>query len=79
LGETVTVTIRFSDRSIVCNTIIPGLHVDDLDKNSQRYYFQDPVLRFWVANTIRGVEVSLTAEPLDLAGLMARLNAQLQL
>jgi len=30
-------------------------------------YFRDPVLRFWVAHVVRGVEVSLTAEPLDLA------------
>ena len=36
------------------------------------------MLRFLVANTIRGVEVSLTAAPLDLANLMARLDAQLQ-
>ncbi len=52
--------------------------VDLVNDREHAYYFRDPVLRFWVANTIRGVEISLTAEPLDLAGLMARLDAQLQ-
>jgi hypothetical protein len=52
--------------------------VDLINEKEHRYYYQDPVLRFWVANTIRGIEVSLTAEPLDLAGLMARLDAQFQ-
>jgi hypothetical protein len=31
-----------------------------------------------VAHVVRGVEVSLTAEPLDLAGLIARLDTQFQ-
>ncbi len=52
--------------------------VDLVAEREHAYYFRDPVLRFWVANTIRGVEVSLTAEPLDLVNLMARLDAQLQ-
>ena len=52
--------------------------VDLVTDREHAYYFRDPVLRFWVANTIRGVEVSLTAAPLDLAGLMSRLDAQLQ-
>ena len=52
--------------------------VDLITDRTHAYFYQDPVLRFWVANTIRGVEVSLTAEPLDLAGLMARLDAQMQ-
>jgi AAA+ ATPase superfamily predicted ATPase len=52
--------------------------VDLITDRAHTYFYQDPVLRFWVANTIRGVEVSLTAEPLDLAGLMARLDAQMQ-
>lgn len=52
--------------------------VDLVAESQHSYFYRDPVLRFWVANTIRGVEVSLTAEPLDLAGLMARLEAQLQ-
>jgi AAA+ ATPase superfamily predicted ATPase len=52
--------------------------VDLVTDRQHAYYFRDPVLRFWVVNTIRGVEVSLTAEPLDLVSLMARLDAQLQ-
>jgi hypothetical protein len=52
--------------------------VDLVIDREHRYYYQDPVLRFWVANTVRGVEVSLTAEPLDLVGVMARLDAQLR-
>lgn len=52
--------------------------VDLVSERDHNYYYRDPVLRFWVANTIRGVEISLTAEPLDLANLMARLDAQLQ-
>ena len=52
--------------------------VDLVSDRYHAYYFRDPVLRFWVANTIRGVEISLTAEPLDLVNLMARLDAQLQ-
>lgn len=52
--------------------------VDLIIERSRGYYFRDPVLRFWVANVVRGVEVSLTAGPLDLAGLIARLDAQFQ-
>ena len=52
--------------------------VDLIIERDRRYYYRDPVLRFWVANVVRGVEVGLTAEPLDLAGLIARLDAQFQ-
>lgn len=52
--------------------------VDLVVEHEHAYSYRDPVLRFWVANAIRGVEVSLTAAPLDLTGLMARLDAQLQ-
>jgi AAA+ ATPase superfamily predicted ATPase len=52
--------------------------VDLVSEHDRGYYFRDPVLRFWVANVVRGVEVSLTAEPLDLAGLIARLDTQFQ-
>lgn len=51
--------------------------VDLVTNREHAYYFRDPVLRFWVANTIRGVEVSLTAEPHDLVHLMARLDTYL--
>ena len=36
------------------------------------------VLRFWVGNVIKGIEVSLTAEPMDLKGLIHRLDHQFQ-
>ena len=52
--------------------------VDLVREHEHLYTFQDPVLRFWVANTVRGVEVSLSADPLDLAGLIGRLDAQFQ-
>ncbi|MBI3362080.1 MAG: ATP-binding protein [Chloroflexi bacterium] len=52
--------------------------VDLISERERRYYFRDPVLRFWVANVVRGVEVSLTAESLDLTGLIARLDVQFQ-
>ena len=52
--------------------------VDLVSEHDHAYSYRDPVLRFWVANTVRGVEVSLAAGPLDLASLVARLDAQLQ-
>jgi len=47
-------------------------------EKDQAYYFRDPVLRFWVGNVIKGIEVSLTAEPMDLKGLIQRLDNQFQ-
>lgn len=52
--------------------------VDLVQVKDHMYSFQDPVLRFWVGNIVKGIEVSLTAEPLDLKALMARLDAQFQ-
>jgi len=52
--------------------------VDLVVEKDQAYYFRDPVLRFWVGNVIKGIEVSLTAEPLDLKGLIHRLDQQFQ-
>jgi hypothetical protein len=52
--------------------------VDLIVERDKRYYFRDPVLRFWVANAVRGVEVSLAAEPMDLVELIARLETQYQ-
>ena len=52
--------------------------VDLITEREHRFYFRDPVLRFWVANTIRGIELGLTTEPLDLASLILRLDAQFQ-
>jgi hypothetical protein len=52
--------------------------VDLITEREHCFYFSDPILRFWVANIIRGIELGLTAEPLDLADLMTRLDAQFQ-
>lgn len=52
--------------------------VDLIVERDKRYYFRDLVLRFWVANAVRGVEVSLTAEPMDLVELITRLETQYQ-
>lgn len=52
--------------------------VDLIAEREHRYYFRDPVLRFWVANAIRGIELGLNAEPLDLASLISKLDAQFQ-
>jgi hypothetical protein len=52
--------------------------VDLVVEKDQMYFFRDPVLRFWVGNVIRGIEVSLTAEPVHLIGLINRLDHQFQ-
>ncbi len=52
--------------------------VDLVVEKDQAYYFRDPVLRFWVGNVIKGIEVSLTAEPMDLKGLIHRLDNHFQ-
>lgn len=52
--------------------------VDLLVQREKKYYYQDSVLRFWVANVIRGIEVSINTEPLDMDGLINRLDAQFQ-
>jgi len=43
-----------------------------------RYYFRDPVLRYWVAHATQGVEVSARATGVDIADLIARLDARFQ-
>ena len=52
--------------------------VDLTTEKDHTYYYRDPILRFWVGNVVSGIEVSLTTEPLDLKGLIARLDAQFQ-
>ena len=52
--------------------------VDLVIEKDQAYYFRDPVLRFWVGNVIRGVEVSITSKPLDLRRLINHLDTQFQ-
>lgn len=43
-----------------------------------RYSFRDPVLRYWVAYATQGVEVSAQATGVDLADLIATLDAKFQ-
>jgi len=43
-----------------------------------RYYFRDPVLRYWVAYATQGVEVSARATRVDIADLIAKLDARFQ-
>ncbi len=52
--------------------------VDLVVEKDKAYYFRDQVLRFWVGNVIKGIEISLTAEPMDLKGLIHRLDHQFQ-
>lgn len=52
--------------------------VDLVVEKDNAYYFRDQVLRFWVGNVIKGIEISLTAEPMDLIGLIQRLDHQFQ-
>jgi AAA+ ATPase superfamily predicted ATPase len=52
--------------------------VDLVIEKDKAYYFRDQVLRFWVGNVIKGIEISLTAEPMDLKGLIHRLDHQYQ-
>ena len=52
--------------------------VDLVVEKDHTYYFRDPVLRFWVGNVIKGIEVSISAEPVNLKGLIHRLDQQFQ-
>jgi len=48
--------------------------VDLVVERERAYFFQDPVMRYWVAHATRGIEVSLTASAEDLADLVAGLG-----
>jgi len=48
--------------------------VDLVVERERAFFFQDPVMRYWVAHATRGVEVSLTATAEDLAELVAGLG-----
>jgi AAA+ ATPase superfamily predicted ATPase len=52
--------------------------VDLIQVKDHIYSFHDPVLRFWVGNIVKGIELSLTAEPWDLKALITRLDTQFQ-
>ncbi|MBC7248682.1 MAG: hypothetical protein H5T62_00215 [Anaerolineae bacterium] len=48
--------------------------VDLVVERDRAYFFQDPVMRYWIAHAGRGIEVSLTATAEDLADLVAGLG-----
>lgn len=48
--------------------------VDLVIERERVFFFQDPVMRYWVAHSTRGVEVSLTATTEDLTDLVAGLG-----
>ncbi|PKO20993.1 MAG: hypothetical protein CVU38_17210 [Chloroflexi bacterium HGW-Chloroflexi-1] len=43
-----------------------------------RYYFRDPVLRYWVAYATQGIEVSAQAAGVDIADMIAKLDGLFQ-
>jgi len=50
------------------------LEVDLVIEREKRYYFRDPVLRYWVAMVTRGVEVTPATPPVDLMVLIEELD-----
>ncbi len=54
------------------------LEVDLLVDNEKRYMYRDPVLRFWVAQTTRGIEIDGFPRHEDMAQLLANLTERFQ-
>jgi len=54
------------------------MEVDLVTEEDKLYYYRDPVLRFWVAYTSRGVEVDAFPRREDLEGLVADLAERFQ-
>ncbi len=54
------------------------MEVDLVIEEDGRYYYRDPVLRFWVAYTSRGIEVDAFPRREDLEGLVADLTERFQ-
>lgn len=54
------------------------MEVDLVTEEDGRYYYRDPVLRFWVAYTSRGIEVDAFPRWEDLEGLVADLAERFQ-
>lgn len=54
------------------------MEVDLIIEEEKRYYYRDPVLRFWVAYTSQGVEVDAFPRREDLEGLVADLSERFQ-
>jgi AAA+ ATPase superfamily predicted ATPase len=54
------------------------MEVDLVIEEEKRYYYRDPVLRFWVAYTSQGVEVDAFPRREDLEGLVSDLSERFQ-
>lgn len=54
------------------------MEVDLVIQEEKRYYYRDPVLRFWVAYTSQGVEVDAFPRREDLEGLVGDLSERFQ-
>ncbi len=54
------------------------IEVDLIIEEEKKYYYRDPVLRFWVAYTGQGVEVDAFPRREDLEGLIADLSERFQ-
>ncbi|GFP27439.1 restriction endonuclease [Candidatus Hakubella thermalkaliphila] len=54
------------------------MEVDLVTEEDGRYYYRDPVLRFWVAYTSRGIEVDAFPRREDLEGLVADLTERFE-
>ncbi len=54
------------------------MEVDLLVKRERRYYFRDPVLRFWVAYTGRGIELEASPRPEELTELLQVVTERFQ-
>jgi len=54
------------------------MEVDLVIEEEKRYYYRDPVLRFWVAYTSQGVEVDAFPRREDLEGLVGDLSERFQ-
>jgi len=50
------------------------LEVDLVIERQKRYYYRDPVLRYWVAMVSRGIEVTPATPPVDLMALVEELD-----
>lgn len=54
------------------------MEVDLVVEEERRYYYRDPVLRFWVAYTTQGVEVAAFPRREDLQGVIGDLSERFQ-
>ncbi|MFQ5772493.1 MAG: restriction endonuclease, partial [bacterium] len=54
------------------------LEVDLVIEKDKRYYFADPVFRYWVTHATRGVEVDYLPRKEDIWGLVKKLDERFQ-